>query len=107
MDIPFSDTFIYDVAKSQANQDKHGIDFDQAQRLWLDENCVTAPARSHHERRWIVIGQVDGRIWAAIVTQRHSAMWWAVCLGPRRCRRKRPAREAWCASHLPGLRSVR
>ncbi|MCF8527863.1 MAG: BrnT family toxin [Candidatus Nanopelagicales bacterium] len=74
MDIPFSDTFIYDVAKSQANQDKHGIDFDQAQRLWLDENCVTAPARSHHERRWIVIGQVDGRIWAAIVTQRHSAI---------------------------------
>ena len=74
MDILFPHHFLYDVAKSEANKAKHGIDFEAAKELWLDENRVTAPARSHREHRWIVIGELDGRIWAAIVTRRHSAI---------------------------------
>ena len=36
--------FEYDEAKSQANKLKHGIDFVQAQALWLDEYLFVVPA---------------------------------------------------------------
>lgn len=85
MDIPFSYFFVYDVAKSDTNRAKHGIDFEAAQDLWLDENRVTAPARSHREHRWIVIGEIDGRMWVAIVTRRHSAI---RIISVRRARKK-------------------
>ena len=85
MDIPFSHFFIYDVAKSDINRAKHGIDFEAAQALWSDEKHVTAPARSHRELRWIVIGEIDGRMWAAIVTHRHSAI---RIISVRRARKK-------------------
>ncbi len=74
MDIPFPHFCVYDVAKSETNRAKHGIDFEAARALWLDGNRVTAPARSHRQPRWIVIGECDARVWAAIVTHRHSAI---------------------------------
>jgi len=43
--------FEYDPAKSQANRAKHGIDFDQAQALWLDRRVVIAPGISIQEER--------------------------------------------------------
>ena len=43
--------FEFDQAKSAANKLKHGIDFVEVQRLWLDTALVEIPARSDDEAR--------------------------------------------------------
>jgi len=63
-------TFELDDAKSIANKAKHGIDFLEAQDLWLDVDLLQVPARSDAEERFLFIGMLDGRHWSAIVTYR-------------------------------------
>jgi uncharacterized DUF497 family protein len=63
-------TFEFDDAKSLANKAKHGIDFLEAQALWLDVDLLQLPARSDDEERFLFIGMIDGRHWSAIVTYR-------------------------------------
>jgi len=62
--------FEFDPAKSAANLVKHGIDFDVAQSIWWDPRRIEVPARTTDEPRWMVIGQIDGRCWSAVVTYR-------------------------------------
>ncbi|MHB1191965.1 MAG: BrnT family toxin [Longimicrobiales bacterium] len=64
--------FEYDVAKSVANLEKHGIDFETAKRIWLDPQRKDGPARSEGEVRWMVVGQVEGKHWTAFVTYRQD-----------------------------------
>ena len=67
---PHDYKFEFDEHKSTVNRDKHSIDFEEAQRLWLDETLVEIPARSDGESRWLVIGMIDKQFWAAVVTYR-------------------------------------
>lgn len=62
--------FEFDPLKNATNQQKHGIDFVQGQRLWQDPMRVEVPARTVDEPRWLVIGQIDGKHWSAVVTYR-------------------------------------
>lgn len=62
--------FEFDPAKSAANRAKHGIDFEAAQALWLDDDRVEIDARSDTERRSAVIGIVEGKHWTAFFTIR-------------------------------------
>jgi len=62
--------FAFDELKSSENLRKHGIDFLEAQKLWLDPDRVEIAARYVGEIRLIVIGRVEGRHWAAVVTPR-------------------------------------
>jgi uncharacterized DUF497 family protein len=62
--------FEFDSAKSAANLVKHGIDFNAAQSIWRDTHRIEVPARTTDEPRWMVIGQIDGRCWSAVVTYR-------------------------------------
>lgn len=62
--------FEFDPLKNVTNQQKHGIDFVQGQRLWQDPMRVEIPARTVDEARWLVIGQIDGKHWSAVVTYR-------------------------------------
>lgn len=64
--------FEFDVFKSAANKVKHGIDFVEAQALWLDQDFVEVPGQSENEERWIVIGMIAGRHWTAVVTIREQ-----------------------------------
>ena len=66
--------FEFDEAKSQSNKVKHGIDFVQAQALWLDDMLVEIPARTEDEPRSVVIGVIAGRHWSAVVTNREDAI---------------------------------
>ncbi len=63
-------SFEFDADKSASNLDKHGIDFSEAQALWRDTHRIEVPARTTDEPRWMVIGQIDGRVWSAVVTYR-------------------------------------
>ena len=51
--------FEYDPDKSEGNQRKHGIDFEEAQKLWADPDLMEIPARTVDEPRWLVIGRID------------------------------------------------
>ena len=62
--------FEYDSSKSQSNREKHGIDFLEAQELWADENRLEIPAKTVDEARYIVVGQIKGKLWSAIITYR-------------------------------------
>ena len=62
--------FEFDEQKSLKNKDKHGIDFKEAQRLWLDEKLVEMPARPEGEPRWLVVGKVGEKHWSATITYR-------------------------------------
>jgi uncharacterized protein len=66
--------FEFDPAKSAANLVKHGIDFDAAQSIWRDPRRIEVPARTTDEPRWMVIGQIDGRCWSAVVTYRDDLL---------------------------------
>lgn len=66
--------FEYDDAKSEANKLKHGIDFVEAQDLWLDEDLLQLTARCDTEERHLFIGRVAGRHWSAIATYRGEAL---------------------------------
>jgi len=62
--------FEYDPRKSQLNREKHGIDFEEAQALWKDENRLEIPARAVDEPRSLLIGQINGIMWSAVITYR-------------------------------------
>jgi uncharacterized DUF497 family protein len=66
--------FEYDPIKSQGNKEKHGIDFDEAQSLWLDEDRVQFPARSDTEERHALLAKKEERIWVAFYTMRGFAI---------------------------------
>ena len=64
--------FEFDPAKSAANKVKHGIDFVEAQALWLDEERLERTARPTNEPHFQIIGQIEQTIWTATVTYRHE-----------------------------------
>ncbi|MDO8843115.1 MAG: BrnT family toxin [Methylicorpusculum sp.] len=64
--------FEYDDDKSQANLEKHGIDFHAAQELWDDPDLLEFPAKSDNETRFIVIGRIAAKHWSAVVTYRNE-----------------------------------
>ena len=62
--------FEYDGVKSLANLMKHGIEFAEAQALWLDERLIEIPARTEGEARSLVIGRIGQKVWSAVITRR-------------------------------------
>ena len=64
--------FEYDERKSASNLEKHGIDFIDAQAVWLDPGLVEIPARTEDEPRSLVIGLIDARHWSAVITHREE-----------------------------------
>ena len=63
-------SFQFDQHKSETNRTKHGIDFLDAQALWLDPDRVEVPARTDDEPRFMVIGRIGHRVWSAVITYR-------------------------------------
>jgi hypothetical protein len=64
--------FEYDPAKSASTKGdpNRGIDFEDAQALWLDPDRIEIPLPFTAEPRLAVIGRIGPRIWTAIVTPR-------------------------------------
>ncbi len=62
--------FEFDSAKSVSNRAKHGIDFQETQALWKDPELIEIPANTSDEPRYLVIGRIQGRHWAAVITYR-------------------------------------
>lgn len=62
------------MSKSPPNKARHGIDFDTAKNIWLDENRVEIDAPYPVEDRIILIGQYQDKLWTAIYTMRGDAI---------------------------------
>lgn len=61
--------FEWDVAKSEANLTKHGLDFDEAAEVFYDRVALRRSDRNNEER-WIAVGLSHGRIVSVIFTLR-------------------------------------
>ncbi len=66
--------FEFDEAKSRANRQKHGIDFAEAQALWLDEDLLRRAARGVGEPRFVFIGRIGDKHSSAVATYRGEAI---------------------------------
>ena len=67
-------SFEWDLEKSIANKEKHGIDFEIAKLLWSDKNRGEIHAPYPVEDRWILIGKKENKLWTAIFTLRGNAI---------------------------------
>lgn len=63
--------FEYDPKKSAINKKKHGIDFEEAQDLWLSPH-FEFPLITDGEPRWAVIGLIQDVFRTAIITKRKA-----------------------------------
>lgn len=66
--------FVWDPGKDAANRSKHGIGFTEARRLWQDSGLIVLPSRFPDEKRFLAIGQIGGKHWTAIFTERGEAV---------------------------------
>lgn len=66
--------FEYDPNKSASNKAKHGIDFEEAQRLWSSPVVSIAAKTVGDEVRIACLGLIDGKHWTVITTKRGEAV---------------------------------
>lgn len=69
-----STRFIYDASKSASNEEKHGIDFDEAQALWDDIDMMEFPLEFKGEKRFGVIARYQGSCWTGVCTMREDVV---------------------------------
>lgn len=53
--------------------EKHGIDFEEAQKIWKGK-FIEIFAKRKDEPRSLVIGNIEGTCWSAIVTKRGESI---------------------------------
>ena len=75
--------FEYDEAKSKANKEKHGIDFEEAQVLWESEYLVFKQVEVNNEERFLLVGYLDELCYVAVFTMREDTI---RIISVRRCR---------------------
>lgn len=62
--------FEFDPSKNALNKEKHGIDFVEAQALWLDVRRAEFDAQWLPEQLFGMIAELGGKLWTAIFTLR-------------------------------------
>ena len=62
--------FEFDPDKSDKNDKKHGIDFNEAKSLWDDSDLIEIPAKTTGESRFMAIGKIADQHWSAVITYR-------------------------------------
>ena len=77
--------FEWDATKSIANKEKHGIDFETAKELRLDEHRIEIDASHPVEKRSIIIAELHGKLWTAVYIMRSDSI---RIISVRRSRRK-------------------
>lgn len=78
--------FEYDENKSRMNKEKHGIDFEVAKDLWLDDNALVVAANIiDGETRYALISKLESKCYVAIFTLRDDVY---RIISVRRCRKK-------------------
>lgn len=68
------EVFEFDGKKNDDNRSKHGISFEDAQKLWADPDLIVGPGESSSEERWVAVGVINKEHWLAVFTQRGSSI---------------------------------
>jgi uncharacterized protein len=68
--------FEWDGAKAASNLAKHGVPFDYATRVSLEEDIVDfdASREAHGEARRKAIGRIEGHVFTVVYVQRKEAI---------------------------------
>lgn len=66
--------FEFDPNKSNANLEKHGIDFVEAQKLWDEPHFAVQAAYVTGEQREVIVGRIAGEYWTAVTTWRNGGV---------------------------------
>jgi uncharacterized DUF497 family protein len=61
--------FEYDANKSKVNLEKHGVGFEDIQKLW-DGDVLVFESKNKNEKRLLVVGMVGDKHWTVVVTVR-------------------------------------
>lgn len=80
--------FEWDPKKSEGNRTKHGIGFERAKDIWMDEDRIEINAPNPVEGRGIIIGKLEKKLWSAIYTLRGEKI---RIISVRRARKKEEA----------------
>ena len=64
----------YDPEKNNLNLLKHGITFEQGQKIWDDHHYALIKARTIDDPRYLAIGMIDSKCWSAIFTVREESI---------------------------------
>lgn len=69
--------FDFDPTKSKKNQEKHGIDFIEAQEIWVDTDLIKDVPDSYKdaEQYWLAVGSIKGVVWSMIYNRRGEVIW--------------------------------
>ena len=63
--------FEWDERKSLTNEQRHGIDFTEASKLFDGRPVVISASPRHGEARWMATGEYGEKIWSVVFTLRH------------------------------------
>jgi uncharacterized DUF497 family protein len=66
--------FEFDQNKSDANEEKHGIGFTEAESLWHDEDRLEVELEHKGEQRYLLVAHYCGSLWSAIFIKRANAL---------------------------------
>ena len=68
--------FEWDENKNKSNQEKHGLDFNDAKEVFNDENSKVSQdlRKDYGEYRWKIIGKIYGSIISVIYTFRNKGI---------------------------------
>lgn len=66
--------FEFDPGKEKQNQERHGIDFQEAQRLWDGPHVIIPAKNIREEGRWAILGKIRGKVCIAIFTMTARAI---------------------------------
>ncbi len=66
--------FEYDSNKSDINEQKRGINCEEAKMLWQDENILEIPLLFSDEIRHLCIGKIANKHYSAVITYRNSVI---------------------------------
>ncbi len=66
--------FEYDPYKSDSNKLKHGLDFDEAKKLWADKRGIEIGVSGQDEPRQILIARYLDKHWTAVFTYRDEGI---------------------------------
>jgi uncharacterized DUF497 family protein len=77
--------FEWDEIKNRSNKEKHGIDFEAAEQLWIDKDRIEIQTGFPTENRSILIARIENKLWTAIFTERGDAI---RIISVRRARKK-------------------
>ncbi len=93
--------FEWDDAKGEANLEKHGVDFKDGARVFLDRHRIERLDTQHYyaEDRYQTIGMVDGRVLFVVYTERGTTV--RLISARRAIRRERTAYEDALGSGQP------